>query len=104
MNVIVVEEVAGEYTASGTTLREEGRATQLVPSADGKEIIEREVPDILSVGCRQAMGNERDFSGERREVDEGADCALIAIVEGDGPEARIARMIPGREIELADAA
>ena len=90
MNVIVIEEVAGEYAALGELIRKTGHATQIVQAASGADAVANESPDIVVLGARKAPAAIAGYAKSLAACEDGAYRALIAIVDGDTHEARIA--------------
>ncbi len=104
MNVIVIEEVAGEYAALGEMIRKTGHATQVVPSDRGPDAVANEMPDIVVMGARKAHDAIAAYAKALGGCDDGAYRALIAIVDGDTSDARaVANSSGADEVVLSTA-
>ena len=95
MNVIFVEEVAGEYAAVGELVRNAGHMVQVVSFEQARATIERELPDVSVVGCRKNSATILPFAKLLRSLEDSATYrTLIAIVEDETLETR---RIPNQE-------
>ena len=105
MNVIFVEEVAGEYAAVGELVRNAGHVVQVVPFELARATIERELPDISVVGCRKNPATILPFAKLLRSLEDPVTYrSLIAVVEGDSAETRrIANQDPADDILVSSA-
>ena len=105
MNVIFVEEVAGEYAAVGELVRSAGHMVQVVPFEQARATIERELPDISVVGCRKNPATILPFAKLLRSLEDSVTYrSLIAVVEGESAETRkIANQEPADDILVSSA-
>lgn len=104
MNVVVIEEVAGEYAELGEMIRKSGHATQVVQAEKGISAVASESPDIVVMGARKAPEQIGAFAASLAACEDGAYRALIAIVEGDTAAGRAAAAEGGAdEVVLSTA-